>query len=588
MAIGLSATNSRTIRGNGSIIWKMALKKSSASPKKIATSRAATSPQKPSCLDLLATSRVSHPFATPPIAPAQPTSSLPPRSLPLFPAIVRRFHESVFEFDSAFKLLSIWSSNSRLSWRRRSQLLGQKLPALFDLPTSRFLIPLFRRFRFAAFRTFHFSLEFKRATRWFEADLLRTPKFRGEASRFVLRIRDVTLRDLAETRLQTLERRLELAEESADFGTWGYDAVTETMVWSKQLARLFGIPPVACRAPIEEFWRALNFKNIEKLRANFGSAIRSGRPFRFSEAYTRPDDHSVRIFEGVGTPLTDSSGKVVRMIGVARDVTALAHTQANLRRLSHQLLTVRTEEQRRIGRELHETTSQTLASLKMTLAAIARRLPPGDRKMNELLRASSSLAGAAVREVRFVSSFLHPPLLEESGLVSAVTSYAKLFAERGRIAVAVHLADDFGRLEKELELTIFRIIQESLTNVHRHARATTVTVRIERDAHSVTVEVRDDGIGLFHVLSESSDPVPLGVGIAGMRERVAQLQGKFDVLSSAGSGTTVRVVLPLAEKETYHDDETATQGSRRAKTLPDSRRRRSRHRPPGRSRAART
>lgn len=513
-------------------------------------------------------------------------SPLPPQSLSILVPIVLRFEESVFEFDPAFKLVSIWSSNVALSFRYRSRLLGQTLTALFSLPASRFFAPHFRRLRPGQTRSFEFSIETGRSQNRFAAELHRSRLFRHEPSRFVLRLRDLTAQSVSDARRFTSQRLLHHAEENAEFATWEYVVATGEIVCSKNSTRLFGVPVTARPVSIEAYWRDLNFKHVDKLRASFEAAIRSGRVFRFSEPYTRPDG-SIRILDGVGTPVTDSNGKVVRMIGLTRDITALAHTQADLRRLSYQLLTVRTEEQRRIGRELHETTSQTLAGLKMTLAEIGRRVPTGDRKVRELLRASSSFAAAAVREVRFVSSFLHPPLLEETGLATAVTSYSKLFAERGRIAVAVHIAEDFGRLEKELELVIFRIVQEALTNVHRHARATAVTIRIERGADSALVEVQDNGIGLFHVLPDPSGPRPLGVGIAGLRERVAELQGQFDILSSPGSGTTLRAAFPIVRKENYYDHvETVAQGSLRRQALPHSRRRRPRHRASRRSRSS--
>jgi two-component system sensor histidine kinase DegS len=176
-------------------------------------------------------------------------------------------------------------------------------------------------------------------------------------------------------------------------------------------------------------------------------------------------------------------------------------------------------------------------------------------------------------------------MLEETGLVTALRSYTKLFAERGGVPVKAEIANDFGRLDPGLELTIFRIVQESLTNVHRHARATSASVRIERDPNFVRVEIKDDGIGIYHVLPDTSAQVSLGVGLAGMRERIDQLQGQFDIVSAVGAGTTIRALLPIAQKEMKHDDQTDAKRERRAQTLSDSRRRRPRHRAPRHSRS---
>jgi signal transduction histidine kinase len=402
-----------------------------------------------------------------------------------------------------------------------------------------------------------------------------------------LRIQDTTAQHNLEERLRQSEILLQHAEEVADMGTWEYDLKTGHARWSKQLFRLHGLNPSHVPLKIDELWRTLNFKNVEKLRREFETTVRAGLPFRFSEPYTLPDG-SVRILDGLGAPVTDPAGKIVRVLGVTRDITSHSRTQANMRWLSHQLLTIRGEEQRRMSRELHETTSQTLAALKMTLAQISRSVPRRNNRIHQLVKASRDLASAAVREVRFVSSFLHPPLLEETGLAVALRSYAKLFAERGGVPVQVHISEDFGRIQKETELTIFRIAQESLTNVHRHARATAASLRVERDDKSVTIEIKDDGIGIFHVIPEATARVPLGVGIAGIRERVDQLHGTFDIISAPGNGTSIRAMLPLnPAKEIQHELKTDAQRGRRAKTLSDSRRRRSRDRPARNSQLAR-
>jgi signal transduction histidine kinase len=423
-----------------------------------------------------------------------------------------------------------------------------------------------------------------RQSRWFELTLARSGQSAAASPYFVLHSKDVTSRRALAERLRNAEIMLEHAEEIAQIGTWELDLKSGKVLWSRQLFKLHGIDPVQHPPRLDDIWRTLKFKNIEKLRRDFESSVDTGSLFRFSEPYTLPDG-SIRMLEGLAAPVADSTGKVVRFVGVTRDVTSQSRTQANLRWLSHQLLTIRNEEQRRVSRELHETTAQTLAALKMTLGQIGRSVPRRNSKVHKLVKTSASLASDAVREVRFVSSFLHPPMLEETGLVTALRSYTKLFAERGGVPVKAEIANDFGRLDPGLELTIFRIVQESLTNVHRHARATSASVRIERDPNFVRVEIKDDGIGIYHVLPDTSAQVSLGVGLAGMRERIDQLQGQFDIVSAVGAGTTIRALLPIAQKEMKHDDQTDAKRERRAQTLSDSRRRRPRHRAPRHSRS---
>ena len=500
-------------------------------------------------------------------------------------SIIRRFHEFIFEFDPAGKILCMWSSNAALSFEFRRRRLGSPLHKLLGSAPWLFLRRALRRFsKEAASRHFQLPVVLARQPRWFELTLARSGQSAAASPYFVLHSKDVTSRRALAERLRNAEIMLEHAEEIAQIGTWELDLKSGKVLWSRQLFKLHGIDPVQHPPRLDDIWRTLKFKNIEKLRRDFESSVHTGSLFRFSEPYTLPDG-SIRMLEGLAAPVADSTGKVVRFVGVTRDVTSQSRTQANLRWLSHQLLTIRNEEQRRVSRELHETTAQTLAALKMTLGQIGRSVPRRNSKVHKLVKTSASLASDAVREVRFVSSFLHPPMLEETGLVTALRSYTKLFAERGGVPVKAEIANDFGRLDPGLELTIFRIVQESLTNVHRHARATSASVRIERDPNFVRVEIKDDGIGIYHVLPDTSAQVSLGVGLAGMRERIDQLQGQFDIVSAVGAGTTIRALLPIAQKEMKHDDQTDAKRERRAQTLSDSRRRRPRHRAPRHSRS---
>jgi two-component system, NarL family, sensor kinase len=208
-------------------------------------------------------------------------------------------------------------------------------------------------------------------------------------------------------------------------------------------------------------------------------------------------------------------------------------------------LTLRTEEQRRLARELHETASQTLTALKMTLKQIEDSLPLDDQRARELTKSCRTLTSDAIREVRTISSLLHPPLMDEAGLTVGLSSYVRLFSERSGVAVDFAIPENFQRLPKEVELTLFCVAQESLANVHRHSKARAVEMFINRTPAQVGLTVRDDGIGMALPSHSDRRNSLLGIGIAGMRERVNQLQGEFQIHSSPGKGTTIQVTLPL-------------------------------------------
>jgi signal transduction histidine kinase len=231
------------------------------------------------------------------------------------------------------------------------------------------------------------------------------------------------------------------------------------------------------------------------------------------------------------------------------DITEQKRVEDDLRLLSRQLLTLRSEEQRRLARELHETASQTLTALKMTLKQMEETLPQQDQRSRELVKSCRNLTSDAIREVRTISSILHPPLMDEAGLTVGLGSYVRLFAERSEVAVNFAIPDDFQRLPKEVELTLFCIAQESLANVHRHSKARTVDISVDRTPSHVSLTVRDDGIGMPARSHSDRRNSLLGIGIAGMRERVNQLRGEFHIQSSPGKGTSIQVILPLVVEE---------------------------------------
>jgi signal transduction histidine kinase len=246
-----------------------------------------------------------------------------------------------------------------------------------------------------------------------------------------------------------------------------------------------------------------------------------------------------------GIPIAGPDGKPARVLGVVQDITDQKRAEENMQQLWRQMIQGRDEERRRMARELHESAGQSLAALKMNLGRLRELLPKNRGLAQTLWRSSNDLAEAAIREVRTVSYLMHPPLLDEAGLTPALRWYARGFAERSKIVVIVDMARDFGRVPQEIETTVFRVVQEALTNVHRYSGSGTACIRIRRDDRELRVEVQDEGGGLTIAGVGSSSHSPPGVGIAGMRERVQQLNGKFEIDGVPGKGTTVRAVLPI-------------------------------------------
>jgi signal transduction histidine kinase len=204
------------------------------------------------------------------------------------------------------------------------------------------------------------------------------------------------------------------------------------------------------------------------------------------------------------------------------------------------------EERRRVARDLHDSTGQTLAALRMNVASLQKRFE-NDPLTSGPLTDIAGIADQALQEIRTTSYLLHPPLLDEAGLASAARWYVEGFSQRSGIQVNLDFPSGFERLPNDVEMVLFRVLQESLTNVHRHSGASIVDIEFERNADSVILEVRDNGHGIAPELLDRlrKTTAGSGVGLAGMRERLNELNGQFEV-ESGSNGTTLRFGLPCS------------------------------------------
>jgi signal transduction histidine kinase len=222
-----------------------------------------------------------------------------------------------------------------------------------------------------------------------------------------------------------------------------------------------------------------------------------------------------------------------------RDRTAeLAQANEKLRQLTTSMLQLQDAERRRFARELHDSVGQMLAVIGMNLAGFEKRETLTTDGLR-LLTDSRELIEQLSAEVRTISHLLHPPMLDEAGLGAALRIYVEGFSKRSGIAADVLVPRDLPRLSQELEISVFRIVQESLTNVHKHAQAKTVKISIDHSLTGLTVSIADDGKGLLNGHA-------VGVGLAGMQERVRQLQGTFQV-SSTSTGTSIIATFPAPQ-----------------------------------------
>jgi len=306
-------------------------------------------------------------------------------------------------------------------------------------------------------------------------------------------------------------------------------------------------------------------------------------------------EHRVRRTDGTlgwaysrAVPLLDDKGKIIEWFGAASDVTArkdaedryrkLAETldaevrartrdlekrnaeilrqSEQVRELSWRLLRSQDEERRHIARELHDSAGQTLTVLGVNLVQLAQKAGRNAPELATEAETIQEMVQQLHRDIRTTSYLLHPPLLDESGLYSALTWYTQGLVERSGLQINLEISEDFGRLPRDMELVVFRLVQECLTNIHRHSGSKTASIRIARLGSEVTVGIEDKGHGMSPQRLAEIQSGSSGVGIRGMRERLRQFEGEMKI-HSEGSGTKILVTIPLPKGAGEEDSPTA-------------------------------
>jgi signal transduction histidine kinase len=323
----------------------------------------------------------------------------------------------------------------------------------------------------------------------------------------------------------------------------GDGALRLEQLWNN-LTRIYPIS-LRCAYPMSGFERENHGDSLLKICGEHSHVI----PV---ESYTALSSEEQRL-RGI-TQLQQKAQALETEMAERKQVEeALRRTQAELeslveqrtsalRQLSSRLLSLQDSERRRIARELHDSLGQYLVGLKLNVDML--RQSPGRQ---ELWAAAEELMQQCMSEVRTLSYLLHPPTMDAAGFASAARWYVEGFSQRSGVKVTLDVPDDLGRLPDEVELALFRVLQEALTNVHRHSGASAASVLIRADAEQVILEVRDNGSGISgQLLAQFRDTgAGMGVGLAGIRERAWELGGTLKVESGA-SGTLVRVTIPVA------------------------------------------
>jgi PAS domain S-box-containing protein len=368
--------------------------------------------------------------------------------------------------------------------------------------------------------------------------------------------------------LEETQERLMMAQKAATCGTFDWDVKLDVNKWSEDLTEMYGFPRGAFPETHDAWLECILPEDREAALFPLDGHLDSAT-FESQYRIRRRDNGEIRWINARGRITRDTDGDVARIVGLNIDITRMkraeeelqrAHdeldlrvtartaelriAEENLRNLSGRLMRSQDEERRRIARELHDGLGQYLVAVKMSLDVLGMT-PADDAKLAECIEDATKQIERAISETRTMSHLLHPPLLDEIGLESAIVWYAEGFAKRSGIAVDVSIAPSLGRLETEAETTLFRVVQECLTNIHRHSDSSTAKVQLSREQGEIRLEVRDEGKGMFATQGDKNSQMATpGIGLQGIRERARQLQGTVDIVSNNGKGTAVILTIP--------------------------------------------
>ena len=294
--------------------------------------------------------------------------------------------------------------------------------------------------------------------------------------------------------------------------------------------------------------RMLHPGDRERVLNAWHESVTKGTLYEQEERH-RSADGAYRWFLARGVPLRNADGRIVRWYGTNTDIEDRKQAEEELRRLSGQLLRLQDEERRNIARELHDSMGQDFVALATMLGQLRSSMPVAERKLRRLLSKCRDLADKCIGEVRTLSYLLHPPMLEQAGLGDAIRGYVKGFTQRSGIHVELELSPCVGRMPQDVELALFRIVQEALTNIHRHSGSQQAKIRIHRNSN-LTLEISDLGRGPSPSVPRGKGDTrfEFGVGIRSMQERMKLIGGRLEVVSST-HGTTVRGAISLPEEQ---------------------------------------
>jgi PAS domain S-box-containing protein len=384
----------------------------------------------------------------------------------------------------------------------------------------------------------------------------------GNPLYFVGQIQDITGRRQATEELRASEERFRLMADTAPVMIWlaGPDGLVTFLN-----ARWLRFTGRDLDRELGDGWAAgVHPDDRSRCLSTYRAALQARRDFTM-EYRLRRHDGEYRWIVDTGVPRYSPDGTFLGYIGSSIDITEHRRTEEQLNRLSAQLLRTQDDERQRIARELHDSTVQTISAVKLNLGRLRRHLGSDGAsggRFADVLDEGEELMDQAATELRTLSYLLHPPMLDDIGLAAAISWYVEGFARRSGLRIELEAPTDLGRLPAQVETSLYRIVQEALSNVHLHSGSKSARIRLNKRGNAVWLRIQDRGKGMpaamtqnraggngaaLESASDGAAGAPeLGVGIAGMRQRLRQLGGRLEIRSTS-HGTTITAVVPLGK-----------------------------------------
>lgn len=358
---------------------------------------------------------------------------------------------------------------------------------------------------------------------------------------FIGMVVDATGRRRAEEELRRSEAYLAEGQRLSHTGSWAWNVSTGEVFWSQEMFRIYGLDPEQTRPSYPGVMQYILPEDQPRAQQTFEDAVRQKRDYEVAYRVVWPDG-TIRHVNNLARPVFDNSGTLIEYVGTTIDTTERKRAEVAHKELLHRLVLAQEEERGRIAREMHDQLGQELTALILKLGMLKGSFGEQEELRGQF-EALEADAKQLDRDVNFLVWELRPPALDDLGLQAALTKHTRSWSKHFDIAVNLHATGmEKDRLTPEIETALYRIAQEALNNIVKHARATNVDIILERRAEEVSLIIEDDGVGFD--TEEASGAVNGGLGLTGMRERTGAVGGTVEIESPLGGGVTVFVRIP--------------------------------------------